>query len=97
MSSTTPGVPVPSHKTHPGRQSGNLNGGAGELLTVMAAQVKQQMKVEETRTELLLKKEQRETREAKFRNAKEILREPEGLDEAIVQAARSFVAQYFTL
>ncbi|KAF9230209.1 hypothetical protein BU15DRAFT_83913 [Melanogaster broomeanus] len=72
MSTTTPGVPVPSHKTRPGRQSGNLNGGAGELLTVMTAQ-------------------------AKFRNAKEILREPEGLDEAIVEAARSFVAQYFTL
>ncbi|KAF9233646.1 hypothetical protein BU15DRAFT_66400 [Melanogaster broomeanus] len=30
MSTTTPGVPVPSHKSRPGRQSGNLGGGADE-------------------------------------------------------------------
>ncbi|KAF8553470.1 hypothetical protein OG21DRAFT_1497674 [Imleria badia] len=97
MSTMTPGVPVPSHKSCSGRQSNNLSGGAGELFTVMTAQLKQQMKVEETHTELLQRKEQCEIQKAKFRNAKDILQDPEGLDEEIVTAARSFIAQYFTL
>ncbi|KAF8836146.1 hypothetical protein BDN67DRAFT_1014915 [Paxillus ammoniavirescens] len=96
MSSSTPGVPVPAHKARSGRQNGNLGGGVGELFTVMTAQVKQQMKVEETRMELLRRKEQRETQEVKFRHAKDILRDPEGVDDQVVKAAKDFMAQYFS-